>query len=364
MFCAMCGSEMNDSDKVCAYCGWKNNRAIDEKLQDNETIIGNSSSSNEDKEVNKPAKKSHVTIIIIISVCVCITLLIIALIGTFVYRNSEGYKFGQATKYIENGDYVEGLEYISDVYTPKAEAFRAYVDVVNAKDEFIYSFENDMGGNGLIYESTDLPYSKMLDFVSAVEKFENNNRDYLYSLPESIRNEYEYYYDVYDFYYSNMDSMWSEFYDVQYIFLNELYCNTHDTFTLNELDGNRQISVTAYNALENKINNVEDIRPDTVDGYVDLDNDTFSSFMYTYNVFMENCLDERQYTQDTIDRAEAKNFTWYEDLYRVEPDYDHYGYVSYELNYIYGTEDISTNADTMSYSFKVTLMAYFLQYEM
>ena len=94
------------------------------------------------KKSAAPAEKSGLKpLVIILSFIVAALLVAVGfLLYTYFYHHSEGYLTHQAEKAILAGDYDEGLKTISSFSSDRAEAVRAYVQLLKHKDYFAAAF--------------------------------------------------------------------------------------------------------------------------------------------------------------------------------------------------------------------------------
>ena len=155
MVCPKCGNNVNEEIGVCPNCGWyekesykqsENDNFIEQRNNSGEIYQEESDASefdfnqnanefNNDNQiiVQQPKQKNSLVMMLVIAfsvICIAIG------IGCAVYFNSNSYKIEKATEYILCGQYSEAVDKLSNVYVPQADILRAYIDILQYKDDF------------------------------------------------------------------------------------------------------------------------------------------------------------------------------------------------------------------------------------
>ncbi len=122
--CGKCGAEMNDDDLCCARCGWKQQSAPAPKAAE--------------KSGTRGVRALTVTLIVILA---ALTAVGGCLFFIYRYRRSEEYMVKKAEAAILDGNYEEGLDAVSGFKSARADAIRAFTEILINRERYASAFE-------------------------------------------------------------------------------------------------------------------------------------------------------------------------------------------------------------------------------
>lgn len=368
MFCPKCGNRLNDNENICSKCGWSNNIL----KEDVNTSIANSKSESELITANEivPQIKYHRVTKKIALIIAAVLLIIIGII-LVAHFNSESYKISKAAELAYNAEYNEAVNKLSGVYDPQAELIRDYIKVLQARDNFMDTYDTDVISNVLVNDNYDYVVEAANQFKTAVYEFNQNEN--LYLMPEQLRTQFDYYIDfceqIDSVYYSDEnfdDTLYSLYYQPQNVFLNRPSRNRNDTFTLSDMQYNIDISKTGVDSLNNWLYTGISDFSNSENKFTGLSDDNCpNEFLYFYNStvdFISSCNAEIESEQAKIDE-DLKEFEIDDELYLTNPDASYTSYVLYDLEEIADMSNVGNNATTFQNTYYVDMMAYCLHNE-
>ncbi len=310
----------------------------------------------------KPKKKKTGLIIAIVLVAVFFVFgALAALIGTVIYRSTDGYKVKEAASLVEEGDYYSADEMLMGVYTFEADAIREFINIEQAKASFVEAMS---GADAASYNpegASDEYYS----FISAVDAFEYSQ--FYDSLPENLMSRYNAYSAANDFvteyvYGETNDSyttyveecLYDYFCDVQAVMLNDVVRNDStqfgSSFTLRELQTRVDTTNTALEKLDAYDFASIPLSGDALTYCPALwatEGSTVSISTHALGIINDliyECENEAISNKSLIDSG-LESFSWDEDLYISNADPYYTSYVGEYLQNIGSEYDMQLNAD-------------------
>lgn len=367
MFCPKCGNRLNDNENICSKCGWSKN--IDKENVN--TSIVNLNQDSESVNANEiiPQIRFHGVTKRLILIIGAVLLIIIGII-LVAHFNSDSYKLNKAAELLYNSQYTEAVNKLSGVYDPQAELIRNYIKVLQARDNFIDTYDTDAISNVLVNDNYDYVVEAANQFKTAVYEFNQNEN--LYLMPEQLRTQFNYYigfceqidscYSVENF----EKTLYSLYYQPQNVFLNSPTRNRNDTFTLSDMQYNIDISKAGVDLLSDWIYTGISDFSNSENKFTGLSDDNCpNEFLYFYNSTVDlisYCNAEIESEQALID-DNLKKFDIDDELYLTDPDESYTSYVLYDLEEIADASNIGNNATTFQNTYYVDMMAYCLHHE-
>lgn len=358
MFCKNCGNELNVNEKYCNKCGCEIDNIVEEKpnvdIVDTTVIDSNIASYVKNQKKNKMIGLASILLIVLIIGVVLV-----------VHFNSDAYKIDKAVQFVQKEQYSDAVNKLGKVYDPQAEIVRSYIDVLQAKDEFIDSFDANVLINA---EHRDI-VDKANTFKSKLYEFNENESVYL--LPEELRKQFDYYIKFcqqIDSVYSDeyQETLYSKYYQPQNVFLNYPTRHRSDEYTLSDMQYNIDISKSGIEVLKNWLNNdIEDFSNAEAKFQGFSDNNfpqEFECFYHSTINLISSCESEIESEQEYIDES-LKKFDLDDKLYLKNPDKTTTSYISGDLEEIADMSNTGNNATTFQNTYYVDMMAYCLNNE-
>lgn len=363
MYCEKCGTEISESQKFCPVCGAKNQEYSNAVL---ETVISKANeiapATNDNIATNmfkKPIRRLMLMVVGIVAVILCLAIGM----GIFFHFNSDEYKIEKATELVLLQSYTEATNKLSSVYTPQAEVIENYINVLQARDEFLNSFQ-----------AAALMTSEHQDIIDKANLFKDKlyefkGKESVYLLPSSLKQQYDYYicfcekidkacYNYTDF----SKSIYSMYMEVQDVFLNPTTRNRSDSFTLLTMQNHIETSKTAIGTINEWLNNLEDFS-NSANKFSGLNDDNcppeLRCFYDSTKNLINACNQKIDSEQGKLDK-DLKEFDLNDKVYLVHPDKNYKAYVLYDLNEIADANDIGQNAIIYQNTYMVEIMAYCL----
>ena len=367
MFCPKCGTRLNEDENVCSKCGWSKNFLKEDLPAPNANSITESGSISNNKPI-PPFKYRNTKKIAFICVAIIIGIFII---GIAVHFNSDSYKLSKAAKLVYNAEYNEAVNKLSKVYDPQAELIRNYIKVLQARDNFMDTYDTDAISNVLVNDNYDYVVEAANQFKTAVYEFNQNQN--LYLMPEQLRTQFDYYnnfceqIDLVCYSDENFeDTLYNLYYQSQNVFLNRPSRNRNDTFTLTNMQYNVDVSKASVDLLNNWLYADFSDFSNSENKFTGLSDDNCpNELLYFYNStvdFISSCNAEIESEQAQIDE-DLKEFEMDDELYLTNPDASYTSYVTYDLEEIADMSNIGNNATTFQNTYYVDMLAYCLHNE-
>lgn len=367
MFCPKCGTRLNEDENVCSKCGWSKEILKEDLPAPNANSITKSGSISNNKPI-PPFKYRNAKKIAFICVAIIIAIFII---GIAVHFNSDSYKLSKAAELVYNAEYNEAVNKLSGVYDPQAELIRNYIKVLQARDNFMDTYDTDAISNVLVNDNYDYVVEAANQFKTAVYEFNQNQN--LYLMPEQLRTQFDYYnnfceqIDLVCYSDENFeDTLYNLYYQSQNVFLNRPSRNRDDTFTLTNMQYNVDVSKASVDLLNNWLYaDISDFS-NSENKFTGLSDDNCpNELLYFYNStvdFISSCNAEIESEQAQIDE-DLKEFEMDDELYLTNPDASYTSYVTYDLEEIADMSNIGNNATTFQNTYYVDMLAYCLHNE-
>ncbi|MGN1123484.1 MAG: hypothetical protein ACI4RR_04010, partial [Eubacterium sp.] len=265
---------------------------------------------------------------------------------------------------ILSGQYSEAVDKLSNVYVPQADILRAYIDILQYKEDFINSFD-----------STVLINSEHRDILENADDFKFNLYNFkeeqsIYLLPEDLRKQFDYYYDccknIDSVLYKEGDSVYNLYYYPQLVFTNRPTRNRVDSFTLRDMQAKVDSSQEAVDSLNDWITMGIDDFSNAENKFENLNsNDApyeLSYFCSYTNEFISSCKDEIETEQGKIN-DDLKRFDIDDSLHLKEPNSEYVSYVMFDLEDVADISDVGENATIFENTYYVDMLAYCLNNE-
>ncbi|MBE6719710.1 MAG: zinc ribbon domain-containing protein [Ruminococcaceae bacterium] len=365
MFCKNCGTQVNDNEKFCGFCGaelLKNNEAvsnIDKPKFEYITVNNGEQDNSQNISANVIQKSNGVdkkTLIIIGAVLTFVATIVLAK-SMYLHFNSTEYKIEKAASMIIIGNYDEGLDLISNIYEPQAESIRKYVELLKMKDDFISTCRNYLEDSNMATTDSNC-YEKYSEFLTLFYEFNDNENIYL--LPKKLRNDFDYISDsLNNMHYDLID--YAKIYNVQSVFMNEISANSGSKFTLQEMQDRINETKTAIDSIEedkkNFLVNLADIKKARA-----LEFDEMAAFTYELDVLLTSANSEVQSCQSYIEDELNLHSDWSMDskLYRTNPDSTYRSTIGGDFLNIASEEIIGQNASNLEATKNICLLYLYL----
>ena len=241
----------------------------------------------------KPAKKKTALVLVI----TFLVLLIIAAVVLLAIFNSEGYRQKRAVEAILNNDVTQAQEYIQNLDNEAVPALTQYLQLTQTKTAFLTPFNQRLNGTNevLIKSQEDEIYTAAQQFVKEVKAF--SNTEYPALLPEQLALQFNQYLNVAN----GIDGhglTQEELCDWQMVLMDSVIKNTSETFTMQQMQENIDISQQASNSLNLRVKAVPCLNKKLVDSQsVDLvtcnrsELQGFLSLFQQMNAYVKNEID-------------------------------------------------------------------------
>lgn len=388
MYCKQCGAEMKDGQKFCTACGSKlEESAVTENtieieldkikeaqkaLEEAEDITADelldedtsSISNNEAIEFYTKYKSNGISKYFTpknIAIAVCtVALLLIVIISCVSHFNSAPMEITDEEK-IEKiintlGPSSDAIAQLESINTPEAKTLIKYIEINMAKGDFLDVYD----GERLITSAEDDMYIKYKNFVNLVYEFYEEYDPNL--LHESCRSGY------YDFKKSvdiveNLEIGYDDFYDLQLVFLNDVIKNNR-SYTLRELQDNIDASERAENNFVLGINKT----PEIIDEFDYFDTENFNTYITALPAFskaiksLRFTADQECFFQATYIGIDLYKYKMTDKLHLDNPDKSYKYHIDDSLEDITLDSGICENANTLEYTLKIELLAYYLHH--
>lgn len=225
-----------------------------------------------------------------------------------------------------------------------------------AKGDFLDVYD----GERLITSAEDDMYIKYKNFVNLVYEFYEEYDPNL--LHESCRSGY------YDFKKSvdiveNLEIGYDDFYDLQLVFLNDVIKNNR-SYTLRELQDNIDASERAENNFVLGINKT----PEIIDEFDYFDTENFNTYITALPAFskaiksLRFTADQECFFQATYIGIDLYKYKMTDKLHLDNPDKSYKYHIDDSLEDITLDSGICENANTLEYTLKIELLAYYLHH--
>ncbi len=353
MVCPQCQSVIDDENAACPKCGWSSQK---EQLQQPAPAK---------KKLRKEQKSKLKKILIPIVAVLALGLIILIgrSISDKIYYESDEYKTSRATELVLESGYAEALKILTDVNTPEATAIKDFVKVEYARKEFT-------GSAYWIYSKSQLDTCEQAyyDFIDALDTFKKESQPYC--LPEALRQNYNRYKTALDYSVNCIsDEVYQTLCDKQTIYLNDLYYETGETFTINELQNRWDITSNAssnsFSASYFKITDSDVINTCfTTQGEIHGNSTTVTengSFGKAYNNMLTSIsLTELKYKIKIEDLL--KKFSPDDRIYDTNPSSDSTQYADEDdiVDDVHSIEDIYANADRLKRLLRIDITYYLI----
>lgn len=365
MFCPRCATELNDDEIVCRSCGF-----TPSIFKDDFGSVSDDNLSEKADKANLSSTRSYLPLPGITEqknlfpIAAAAFLAVVVLTAVLIHINSDSYKIKKAAQLVCNYQYSGAINKLSEVYSPQAEIIRDYIDVLEARDNFLEEYS----ANGIEKALIDNDYAYIVDaaakFRTELRAFEENEN--LYLLPSVLRTQFEYYIDVCDSIDKLLydEGLYSMCYNTQRVFLNEPIRQMEDEFTLQELQNNINLSESGVQKLNQFLNEkvydfsnsgqkFDTLRaeycPDELRGFYEL----------TYDLIIagETKIEEEQKIIDQY----KEEFDMDDRLHFKYTDPDYTEFVCDGLKELADESDASYNANALANTFSVNMLKYCLQ---
>ena len=206
MICGKCGQIIEDLALCCPNCGWKvpeppKEQPEPEPIQPVEPELLQPVEPEPlqpvEPEVLQPVepepprpepepwipqrkKRNKGMIVLAFALGVIAVLLGAFALSRFLYFNSDGFKLAQAAQAMIEGDVDAGLDLISGIRSPEAEATREYADLLKRRSTFAAEFDPSQLQNA--DDPVKIPYDKLME---AYILFTDGDK-----LPDELKSQY------------------------------------------------------------------------------------------------------------------------------------------------------------------------------
>ncbi len=359
MYCKKCGAEINENEQFCSKCGCKIENILEIEEPNSITDLTSLSTKSNSVVLNNNRKFK------IIGLIASIIVILIIAVAFCLHINSSSYKIDKSVQLIQEGNYIDSIDKISNVYEPQAEVIRDYINVLQAKDDFLNCFDSTVlmtNEHQDIVEKADAFKSKLYEF---------SDNEQVYFLPEELRKQFDYYIEFchkIDLTYSDdyQESIYSIYYQPQNVFLNYPTRNRSDEYTLSDMQYNIDTSKSGVEVLKDWINNEFEDFSNAQNKIQGLNDDICpSEFQCFYNStkdLISSCEDEIESEESYIEES-LKKFDIDDRLYLKNPDKTATSYVIYDVEEIADMSNTGNNATIFQNTYYVDMMAYCLNNE-
>lgn len=186
MFCGKCGFRLPDNQIQCPRCGYIVSEAV---LASGSEMPSEADMPSElvlppDLAPAKASPQKHRALMIVaIALAVLVVGVVGFLIGSAIYRNSDGYKIAQTEEAVLEGNPDEGLEYIRGVNSPEADAVRQFCEIEKQRKSFFDNYDKNT------LQGFDAPVKVSYDKLSmAYNSFNASDK-----LPGKLKERYDSY---------------------------------------------------------------------------------------------------------------------------------------------------------------------------
>ena len=387
MFCSKCGAKMAETAKFCSNCAWPNSELVQENPQPIVEVktpemhqptvtvkvpevpvipqMPEKQTAPVQKQKSSKPKKKHkkLTAFLIIFV------LVLGALGTgaYFFAQSDFHKTLVAEKYIAEDSFDKAMRVLHDAESDKAKVLIKYIDVENAKNDFLSSAE----GSGYKAAINDMD-----DFRKQVKSLKNSD---IHLLSDELIANVNCYYEAVNYvdrsfetdYSLSRSEIMKNLNRIQYVMLNEVIRNNSEedvqTFTLEQLQANMDISSDADEYLKQIDFKFVDVSSRSVkencflvknsEGKVQNKVQIGSKTLSTINTML-SCCRQTLAAYEKYMKESAEKYEMDDELYLSSPEQNYSSYVGEKLERIYSEEDISENAEIIQQMIKKDVLYY------
>lgn len=386
MFCPVCGKKIKETASFCAYCGTniaelkkdavqniqQNNNAVRINFDDNypkaypdirtepQAVPYNPTDITAPEELypdyddydeyyDEPPKSRRGLVIGLIIAGVVLAAGIAVGAILFMNSNSVESKTDRVVSSILDGHLTEARQELDSFDAENEEAIREYISVLDKRDVFLRRYDN----NTCVQINKSSVIDARDDFCSALRSFRKNYDTSL--LPEKLKEQCEGYAEKLAEIDKLAKGIEKDFENAQAVFMNEVYCNRSDNFTLRYIQTNIDISNEGLAALKEKLEG-----DDVPVNWSDESNEQTANFRRLMTSFKKAADEEIRYSESDIKKNLNKGFKMGDTLYRVKADPDYVSYICGDLGKVENEDDIADNAlifrNTLVCSFSASII--------
>ena len=347
MFCPKCGTQLEEGDYKCLKCNWSWSEIKKDIKQKKQGI-------------SKKIKKNFLFFAILLMAIIIV-----------IFLNSDYYKFNKATRLILKEKYADATLIIHQNDSEKSQAVLDFIKVEKAKQEFIASVEDEnSNAMGTAYSN----FKAQLDAFSV--KFPT------LALPKKLYNNYMCYHHAFEwidnYFKKTEDSkidFYEAFYNIQLVFLNDVYEKQGKKFTLAEMQERVNKTNVACQLIEQSnfldfiVDNENVIKYCYTSKTTNLDGEyKYNSVVINHHTswMVEKLINDAQdavsANQESINMS-LQEFDKETVLYNTNPDENYLAIISEDLNPIDEYTDLNINRNIIIETIKKDMLYFMLTYE-
>lgn len=293
------------------------------------------------KKKNSGGKALIITMIIVIAVSLGVGGF---MLFTYFYHNSDDYKMQKAEELLSEEKIDEGLSYINDIKGDRADAVRAYADILTAKMQFAEKYNSSV-----LQTDTDAvnPYYKNL-----LDKYNDFTNPAI--LPKKLKDQYETYKTRFNGMNSVIGSNTFDYASAQQCVYAYRYRKQGNKFTLNDIQKAINTTDPAVNMIQEKMVNT--------DAYKEFIGQSQSQAAKTIKEF--NYYTQKQLAQDKFDLNTYRTTQDEKATFTIQnPDAAYTAKVGEGLKNLVSSSDMTDNAATLKSALSYAWLAYCFEIE-